>query len=173
MFYCNVMEFKFSEMTSKKEKSKALEFTLEKEKVEVSGETIKFIEPIAFTGNLKFIEDVVTISGNIKTTLELQCSRCLQNFSYKVDIDFDEKFSNNYKEDEDITLVEGDIIDISEVIVNNVISTLPIKRLCTDACKGLCQSCGAELNKGTCNCENENIDLRFDKLRDLFTNKEV
>ena len=157
------MEFKFSEMTSKKEKSKALEFTLEKEKVEVSGETIKFIEPIEFAGNLKFIEDVVNISGNIKTTLELQCSRCLQNFSYKVDIDFDEKFSNNYKEDEDITLVEGDIIDISEVIVNNVISTLPIKRLCTDA----------DLNKGTCDCENENIDLRFDKLRDLFTNKEV
>ena len=50
---------------------------------------LKFIEPIEFAGNLKFIEDVVNISGNIKTTLELQCSRCLQNFSYKVDIDFD------------------------------------------------------------------------------------
>ena len=65
------MEFKFSEMTSKKEKSKALEFTLEKEKVEVSGETIKFIEPIEFAGNLKFIEDVVNISGNIKTTFRI------------------------------------------------------------------------------------------------------
>lgn len=167
------MEFKFSEMTSKKEKSKVLEFTLEKEKVELPGETIKFIEPIDFKGNLRFIEDIVEISGDVKTTLELQCSRCLKNFSYQVNTDFGEKFSNNYKDDDNIALVEGDIIDISEVIVNNVISTLPIKRICTDQCKGLCQSCGVDLNKSTCDCGNQNIDLRFDKLKDLFTNKEV
>ncbi|MGL5615679.1 MAG: YceD family protein [Sarcina sp.] len=167
------MEFKFSEMTSKKEKSKVLDFTFERKEIIVSGEIIKVIAPIAFKGDLKVIEDVVEIAGNVKTTLELQCSRCLKNFSYKVDIDFNEKFSNNYKEDDDIALVEEDILDIFEVIMNNVISTLPIKRLCTDKCKGLCQSCGMDLNKSSCNCDNDNIDLRFDSLKDLFTNKEV
>ncbi|MDV5106550.1 YceD family protein [Clostridium perfringens] len=35
-------------------------------------------------------------------------------------------------------------------------------------CKGLCQKCGIDLNKETCQCDNEEIDLRMAKLMDLF-----
>lgn len=81
----------------------------------------------------------------------------------------DEKFTNNSnQEDDSIAYVEGDELDVAEAVVENVISTLPIKRLCSIDCKGLCQKCGIDLNKETCQCDNEEIDLRMAKLMDLF-----
>ncbi|WP_066873309.1 YceD family protein [Clostridium mediterraneense] len=162
------MEFKFSELTSKKERSKKLDLIVEQEIIELPGEEIKILEPIKFDGELKMVDDVVSLYGNITTKLELECSRCLKNFSIDVNTDIDEKFSNNYKEDDSIALIEGDILDVADAIVSNVISTLPIKRLCVEQCKGLCQQCGADLNIEKCRCDDSNIDIRFEKLKDLF-----
>ena len=81
----------------------------------------------------------------------------------------DEKFTNNSnQEDDSIAYVEGDELNVAEAVVENVISTLPIKRLCSIDCNGLCQKCGIDLNKETCQCDNEEIDLRMAKLMDLF-----
>lgn len=162
------MEFKFSELTSKKERSKKLDLIVEQEIINLPGEEIKILEPIKFNGELKMVEDVVSLYGNITTKLELECSRCLKNFSVDVNTDIDEKFSNNYKEDDSIALIEGDVLDVADAIVSNVISTLPIKRLCVEQCKGLCQQCGADLNIEKCRCDDSNIDIRFEKLKDLF-----
>lgn len=162
------MEFKFSELTSKKERSKKLDLIVEQEIIELPGEEIKILEPIKFDGELKMVDDIVSLYGNITTKLELECSRCLKNFSIDVNTDIDEKFSNNYKEDDSIALIEGDILDVADAIVSNVISTLPIKRLCVEQCKGLCQQCGADLNIEKCRCDDSNIDIRFEKLKDLF-----
>jgi uncharacterized protein len=50
--------------------------------------------------------------------------------------------------------------------------SLPIKRLCDEQCKGLCQVCGADLNEGECGCVVEEIDPRLATLRDLLDRKE-
>ena len=44
---------------------------------------------------------------------------------------------------------EGD--DIREDIVIN----FPTRLLCSEACKGLCPSCGADLNNNSCDCSTE------------------
>ena len=76
-------------------------------------------------------------------------------------------------EDDELSFVKDDVLDISEVVESSIVSTLPIKRLCREDCKGLCQSCGINLNKETCSCNNEDYDLRFEELRALLNNKEV
>jgi uncharacterized protein len=45
--------------------------------------------------------------------------------------------------------------------------SLPMKPLCQDACKGLCPSCGTNLNRGACDCSNQWIDPRFAALREI------
>ena len=45
---------------------------------------------------------------------------------------------------------------------------LPFAPLCGKDCKGLCQTCGENLNERTCECKNERIDPRFESLKDLF-----
>ena len=92
-----------------------------------------------------------------------------------IDIDIEERFTNNSEhcKDENVVFVKGDALDITEIVENSIISTLPIKRLCSKNCKGLCQSCGANLNKEACNCNNEDVDLRLAGLKALLDNKEV
>ncbi|MGL4742136.1 MAG: YceD family protein [Sarcina sp.] len=162
------MELRFSELTSKKEKCKAINLVVEEDTIYIPGEIIKVLKPITFDGFAKVVEDVITLEGNISAELELECSRCLKNFSTTVNTSIDEKFSNNFKEDESIVPIESDILDVSEIIANNVISTLPIKRLCDEQCKGLCQTCGADLNLHQCSCSDLDTDIRFEKLKELF-----
>ena len=47
--------------------------------------------------------------------------------------------------------------------------------ICKEDCKGLCQECGANLNRETCSCsqianDEDEIDPRFAKLKDIFKN---
>lgn len=159
------MELNLSEMISKKEKVKKLDITLN---IEFEGEDFEISKPFGFNGTIKCFDDIISVIGNVKGSVEMQCSRCLKDFSYNIDLDICEEFTNNSdKEDDSIILFEGDLY-LSEVIVNNVISTLPIKKLCKEDCKGLCHKCGVDLNLETCKCNNDNIDIRMAKLMDLF-----
>lgn len=164
----NLMELIFSDMSQKREISKAIDLIVKEDTIFLPGEEIKVLKAIEFHGKAKTIEDIISLEGEIKTKLELECSRCLNNFSIDIVTDIDEKFSNNIKEEESIAYVEGDVLDVSEAIVSNVISTLPIKRLCDEQCKGLCQNCGTDLNLHKCHCDDSNIDIRFEKLKELF-----
>ena len=84
----------------------------------------------------------------------------------------DEKVSKDEQEDENvITLEEGDVLDIRDVVMNNIYLALPLKVLCKEDCKGLCQDCGKNLNEGQCNCTHEEVDPRLSALKDMF--KEV
>ena len=64
--------------------------------------------------------------------------------------------------------VDGDTLDITEIIENSIISTLPIKRLCKEDCNGLCSQCGANKNVENCSCLDYDVDVRLAKLRELF-----
>ncbi|SHJ54885.1 uncharacterized protein SAMN02745163_02117 [Clostridium cavendishii DSM 21758] len=164
------MELKFSEIYSKREKKKQLDFAFEIESFDFEGEEIKATKPVHVIGELGLIGSIIELTVHINTELEFLCSRCLSSFLYTVDIDAVEKFTNNkeYNEDEDIVVITDDRLDINEVIINNIISTLPIKRLCNNDCKGLCQECGTNLNLTTCSCNSGDVDIRLAKLKELF-----
>ncbi|WP_341458640.1 DUF177 domain-containing protein [Clostridium tetanomorphum] len=102
--------------------------------------------------------------------MELTCSRCLEKFSKDIEIEVNEKFSSdNANKDDDYIFIDSDAIDITEIIENNITLSLPIRRLCKEECKGLCQTCGTNLNHSRCNCKNEDIDPRLAKLKELFS----
>jgi uncharacterized protein len=44
---------------------------------------------------------------------------------------------------------------------------LPMKALCSEACKGLCPTCGTNLNTGTCDCNIKWEDPRLAALKAL------
>jgi len=92
----------------------------------------------------------VLVSGTLKTTVKLTCSRCLKNFDLPVGIKIDEEYSKRQsvsrsgKAGEEIELKEKDfvfeigkdnIIDLDEAIRQNIIVDLPIKPVCNKACK--------------------------------------
>ena len=169
------MIIQFSDLISTKKRKKEINVTYELAPLYFDGEKIEAAEAVNLVGNIISVEDVLTLKASIKTKLKLNCSRCLEAFIYPIDIDIEERFTNNSEhcKDENVVFVKGDALDITEIVENSIISTLPIKRLCSKNCKGLCQSCGANLNKEACNCNNEDVDLRLAGLKALLDNKEV
>ena len=169
------MEVQFLDLLVKDGRKKAVDFSLNLEPIKFDGELIKAIKPVKVEGQLVSRSGFLDLEATIKTELELNCSRCLDTFIYPIDIDIEERFTNNKElhENEEIIFVDSDSFDIANVVENVIISTLPIKRLCTDSCKGLCYQCGKNLNEGACHCETNDVDLRLAKLQELFGNKEV
>ena len=163
------MVINFSDLLSKKNRKKQISLSFELEPFEFEGEEIRAIEKVSVEGVAISENDVIVINASIKTKLKLNCSRCLDTFIYPIDIDIEERFTNNKElEDQEIMFVDGDTLDITEIIENSIISTLPIKRLCAKDCNGLCSNCGANLNVGKCNCDNYDVDIRLAKLKELF-----
>ena len=169
------MVINFSDLLSKKNRKKQISLSFELEPFEFEGEEIRAIEKVDVEGVAISENDVIVIEASIKTKLKLNCSRCLDTFIYPIDIDIEERFTNNkeLQDNEEIIFVDSDTLDIAKIVENVIISTLPIKRLCTDDCKGLCYQCGKNLNEGSCQCETNDVDLRLAKLQELFGNKEV
>ena len=144
--------------------------SFELEPFEFEGEEIRAIENVNVEGLGISEKDVILIEASVKTKLKLNCSRCLDTFIYPIDIDIEERFtkSKELQEDEELIFVEDDTLDIIQIVENCIISTLPIKRLCKEDCKGLCPECGVNKNVENCNCIDYDVDIRLAKLRELF-----
>ncbi|ADQ14979.1 YceD family protein [Halanaerobium hydrogeniformans] len=105
--------------------------------------------------------DSFIIEGEMEVNLVLSCSRCLKNYQTSSVIELSEEILKKDMED-----LEKLFID--EIIVDNIILSLPIKTLCSEECNGLCPQCGQNLNEGECDCEIENIDPRLQKLKEFY-----
>lgn len=168
------MKVQISDIVSGKDRNKKIEYKFEMPQFEFEGDVIKPVSSCSVVGRISADSDMLILTAEIKVDLEMICSRCLGTFIYPIDIDIEERFTTNSKsEDEEAVVVLDDVLDITEVVETSIISTLPIKRVCKDDCKGLCQECGCNLNFNTCSCNKEDVDIRFEALRGFFDNKEV
>lgn len=165
------MIINISDLIRKSTTKKELNLELDLKSFNDGYETINVLEPIKVQGVIGKIEDVLSLDGIIGGKIELTCSRCLQKFHYDLNIEFHEKLTNNPENrDDELIFINNDNFDLAEIVENNIITSLPIQRLCKNDCKGLCQTCGKNLNYGSCDCDNFNYDPRLEKLKDLFSN---
>jgi len=116
--------------------------------------------------------------GRVRAELTLECARCLTHFRSRVEGETDfiatseatVQERKNVIDDEDYVFFKGDDlrVDVTEPVRHTLGVELPLKPLCSDECKGLCQQCGANLNKKTCNCRSEDADPRWEGLKKLL-----
>lgn len=160
-----------SDLIGKRVLKEEIEVKLDVKKFSDSYETYDVLEPIEVSGILSMAGDVLYLDGIIKGAIRLTCSRCLKTFRYDLRIELHERLTNNPEnKDDEIIFINNDKLDLTEIVENNIIMSLPIQRLCREDCKGLCPSCGKDLNFGSCNCKNSEVDPRLAKLKDLFSN---
>lgn len=104
---------------------------------------IRFSEPINISAQVTKGINNVSVNLKLTTTLHLNCSRCLEEFSLPL-----------AKEIKLNILIESEKeIDISDKLRQEIILGYPLKPLCRDDCCGLCLGCGQSLNKGRCSCK--------------------
>jgi uncharacterized protein len=134
--------------------------------------------PVIFGFDLFKDKDRFRLSGRIQTTLEMPCSRCLESFSWPVDETFNLRFqprstdsaeSEREIEEDDFSTAfyDDDTIDLGALMREQFFLSMPMKPLCSDACRGLCAQCGTNLNRTPCDCARGWEDPRFAALRAL------
>lgn len=66
---------------------------------------------------------------------------------------------------------DREVVDLSGIVREYLLLSIPITTLCREDCKGLCPSCGADLNKTQCGCEREVHLSPFAALKNLDLNR--
>ena len=107
---------------------------------------------------------IITMSGSGNLLLEIPCGRCLTPVNVPVEYRIDRKAdasSGLDDEGEEVFFFEEDELDTDLLIEDQVLLNIPMKVLCKEDCKGICDRCGANLNIGNCNCSAEEKSTRM------------
>lgn len=113
--------------------------------LDLSGEAIKFIQPIKANFSVSKGINLLNVSVRLSSQTELTCGRCLETTVRE----FKHEFNFNYPLEKNQFIVEVD-----DDIKQELIFSFPLKILCKENCLGLCPVCGKNLNEGKCNCKN-------------------
>jgi uncharacterized protein len=127
-------------------------------------------------------KDYIDVAGRLTVVVELACSRCLEPFDWSLSQPFELTYSQKIPKElhgdesqeqgltaEQIGVIyyEGEEIDFSDAIQEQVVMAMPYKVLCKEDCKGLCPHCGTDLNQHTCQCHSRQVAGPFDVLKKL------
>jgi DUF177 domain-containing protein len=137
---------------------------------------------------LESCPDGIRVKGRIMGNVTMECTRCLEEYRQDLDIGVDEFYRRpglavvsdegrrplsgaEIPEEDEYVIAEG-VIDLNLLVNDAVMLSLPIRHLCEENCRGLCQICGMNLNLDDCGCVREDIDPRLEVLKTLLDRKE-
>lgn len=115
--------------------------------------------------------------GRLSARVTAVCARCTEEFDVSQARDFrfvlapkaagELNTKNLDAEDLEFSLYDGEEVDVSPLIREQLLLALPTRPLCQEECRGLCPNCGANLNLGACGCTTQIPDPRLEVLRSL------
>ena len=122
----------------------------------------------------------VRVKGRVQATLETECDRCLGRAAFHIDAPFDLFYrplaSVSEDEGEEVAIAEGEAemgfyelpgLELEDIIREQLLLQLPMQRVCSADCKGICPICGANRNEIACTCQAHPGDDRWMALKDL------
>ena len=118
-------------------------------------------------------KDIFFLQGNLKTSVEYSCIRCLKKIPTKLNLPINilivEKTMNYTKKTDYDTLYfnnSDDYVNLKNILADLIALAEPIKTLCRKECTGLCPTCGIE-KTNSCNCIEHTNNDAWNKLKDL------
>lgn len=118
---------------------------------------ICFATSISVNGKLENRAGVVALRLGATVTLHQECDRCLCAFDRAYTASSEHILVRSLEYDEgcgdDYIVTQKDSLDLDELAVSDLLLAFPTKTLCSEDCKGLCSTCGANLNTSACDCD--------------------
>lgn len=155
--------------------------------VELAPGVVEFLDPkLKQVGSLKAAGKVelvigslgeIRAKGHLAVLMEADCDRCLEAARIPIDSDFELYYrpvADGYGEE--VALDEGEAemgfyeaegIELNDVLREFVLLTLPMQRVCSESCKGICPVCGQNRNQTNCACQAAAVDDRWAALKSL------
>ncbi len=113
------------------------------------------------------------LNARLGVTVPLTCSRCLETFPWDVRTTFAWKVVRDLPEtssienraeandDASVLVAPEGRIGLEDLATEQLYLNLPLKPICSPACKGLCPQCGTNRNLGACGCAPDDVDPRL------------
>src|SRR3954469_16202455 len=134
----------------------------------VQDEEYTVVAPVHLVFDIRRDRDAYRVTGRVETRLKLECGRCLESFEMPVDSAFELRYvpapaaatdagqattprRGREGHEEEAEVAEDDLttafykdetLDLGELMHEQFVLALPMKPLCSAACKGLCPHCG-------------------------------
>ena len=120
----------------------------------------------------------VGVEGTVQTIVRVECDRCIKPLDLPVNAEFSLEYLSKdayeasqvaelTEQEMDVSVFEGDTIDLDEIVREQILLFVPARTLCMENCKGICLGCGADLNAGECGCVITEVDPRWAALKNF------
>ena len=139
---------------------------------------LRLVEPARVEGRVRRKGEEAQVIGTLTTTVETPCARCLKPVLIPIKAEFFERFVRAVSwrneeqhelasEDLNLSVFDGETIDLDDLVREEIDLAAPVQAFCREDCKGLCPVCGIDWNLKACECGTQEIDSRWEKLKDL------
>ncbi len=145
---------------------------VELEDVQYLGNQIHFVGPVQVSGRISNMGKGLELEAKAWGRLETLCARCGKPaqavFSYPLEETIVKQSEATEEIPEEAILLEGNVLDLHDMVLNGFYSVAETKYLCSKDCKGLCPHCGVDRNVTECDCSANETDPRLAVLDTLF-----
>jgi uncharacterized protein len=155
--------------------------TFEPGQIDFKGEALEQLTPLRATGVAELLphsEGEVHIEGRYTVEMTAECDRCLGRARFPLEGKLDlyyrpasfiarEEEVEIDEEEAEMGFYEGGGLELEEILREQVLLMLPMQRVCSASCKGICPVCGRNRNESDCGCKPAPADDRWGALRDL------
>jgi len=163
--------------------------------VETFGEPLLSLSPVSMSGEVAAVDDEYLLDASLAYSGQLECGRCLAAYPFEqlqpirlrlrarpappaavkpraarpgypaaAPVEEEVELSGG---DLDVVFFDEPVLPFEEIAREQVLIGIPMKPLCREECRGLCPTCGTDLNKGTCACAGKPIDPRLEVLKNF------
>ena len=123
------------------------------------------LDPGTFTGTVRALlvldrhDPYLQFEFDLSATVRLECDRCLAPYEFELEVKTPMLYvmgrspADSPDDPEIVYLPAGAAdVDITNDLRDFILLAIPSRRLCSEDCKGLCPSCGVDLNEQKCAC---------------------
>ena len=142
------------------------------------------LSPLKTEGSAELLANTlgeIRVRGHVQVVMEAECDRCLESAKFPIESDFDLFYrpagpvQTHHAGEEvmidegeaEIAFYEGSGLDLKDILREHILLSMPMQRICSEACKGICPVCGKSRNQAECGCEAKLADDRWAALKNL------
>jgi uncharacterized protein len=134
--------------------------------------------PVSWKGQVLHTDPGFFLRAKLSYEQTLCCDRCLKPIVERSEPDVElmilvERGPGGggehelHEKDLGVLYLEGEVLQTDPILIEQLQLNVPMKPLCRPDCQGLCPHCGADLNVGSCSCEEQTADPRWAALAAL------
>jgi uncharacterized protein len=144
--------------------------------VRIELDDLRLAAPIAGRVRLQRTNRGILATADLRAALALECSRCLREIDYPVEVQVVEEFLPSIDlstgkpvptgdEPDALRLTDHHEVELETPVREAIQLAEPIAPLCRPDCPGLCIVCGGRLDEGTHDHPDDDVDPRLEALR--------